>query len=121
MKISELSTERAADVLCEITPFVSNIVGDVDLMNALKEKVGSGASVAELYVLGAKKYATIIPILLKTHRDDVFGLLAMLSETDVETIAKQNIIATMKQARAIAKDKDLLNFFKSWHQEDETA
>ena len=121
MKISELSTERAADVLCEITPFVANIVSDKDLLDTLKEKVGSGASLAELYVMGAKKYATIVPIILKTHRDDVFGLLAALNETDVDTIAKQNVLSTMKQEREIAKDKALLDFFKSWQQEDETA
>ena len=121
MKISELSTERAADVLCEITPFIANIVSDTDLLATLKEKVGSGASIAELYVMGAKKYATIVPIVLKTHRDDVFGLLSALNETDVETVAKQNIIETMMQVREVAKDKALLDFFKSWQQEDETA
>lgn len=121
MKISELSTERAADVLCEITPFVASIVSDKDLLDTLKEKVGSGASLAELYVMGAKKYATIVPIVLKTHRDDVFGLLAAINETDVDTVAKQNIIATMMQVREVAKDKALLDFFKSWQQEDETA
>lgn len=121
MKISELSTERAADVLCEITPFVANIVSDKDLLDTLKEKVGSGASLAELYVMGAKKYATIIPIVLKTHRDDVFGLLAAINEMDVDTVAKQNIIATMMQVREIAKDNALLDFFKSWQQEEETA
>lgn len=121
MKLSELSTERAADVLCEITPFVANIVSDKDLLDTLKEKVGSGASLAELYVMGAKKYVTIVPIILKTHRDDVFGLLAALNETDVDTIAKQNVLSTMMQVREIAKDKALLDFFKSWQQEDETA
>lgn len=121
MKISELSTERAADVLCEITPFVANIVSDKDLLDTLKEKVGSGASIAELYVMGAKKYSTIIPIVLKTHRDDLFGVLAAINETDVDTVAKQNIIATMMQVREVAKDKALLDFFKSWQQEDETA
>lgn len=121
MKLSELTTERAADVLCEITPFVANIVSDKDLLDTLKEKVGSGASIAELYVMGAKKYATIIPIVLKTHRDDLFGVLAAINETDVDTVAKQNIITTMMQVREVAKDKALLDFFKSWQQEDETA
>ena len=121
MRISELSTERAADVLCEITPYIANIVSDKDLLDTLKQKVGSGASIAELYVMGAKKYATIVPIVLKTHRDDVFGLLATLNETDVDTVAKQNIIVTMIQVREIVKDKALLDFFKSWQQEDETA
>ena len=28
MKLSELSTDRALDVLCELTPYISNIASD---------------------------------------------------------------------------------------------
>ena len=48
MKLSELSTGRAADVLCEITPYVANLTGDKALLDALKTEVGAGGkSVAE--------------------------------------------------------------------------
>ena len=43
----------------------------------------------------------------------MFGILGALNEKSVEEIAKQNFIKTMKQIKDIAKDKELLDFFKS--------
>lgn len=122
MKLSELTTERAADVLCELTPHIANITGDKALLDELANKFDSkGKSVAELYTFAAHKYATLVPILLKDHREDVFGVLSVLNETELDKIAKQNIMETMKQVRDLFQDKELLDFFKSFGQEDETA
>lgn len=122
MKLSQLTTERAADVLCELTPYIANITGDKALLDELANKFDSkGKSAAELYTFAAHKYATLVPILLKDHREDVFGMLAVLNETEPEKIANQNIISTMMQVRSVLKDKELLAFFKSFGQEDETA
>lgn len=122
MKLSELTTERAADVLCELTPYIANITGDKSLLDELANKFDSKAkSVAELYTFAAHKYATLAPILLKAHRSDVFGVLAVLNECSADEIAKQKVMKTMKQVRDLFQDKDLLDFFKSFGQEDETA
>ena len=122
MKLSQLTTERAADVLCELTPYIANITGDKSLLDELAKKFDSkGKSVAEFYTFAAHKYATLVPILLKEHREDVFGVLSVLNETDLDKIAKQNIMKTMKQVRDLFQDKDLFDFFKSFGQEDETA
>lgn len=122
MKLSELTTERAADVLCELTPYIANITGDKALLDELANKFDSkGKSAAELYTFAAHKYAALVPILLKEHREDVFGLLAVLNETEPEKIAGQNIISTMMQVRSVLKDKELLDFFKSFGQGEETA
>lgn len=121
MKLSSLSTARAADVLCEITPYIANITADKGLLDILSTKLGAeNRSVAELYVYGAKKIASIAPIILKTHRDDVFGLLAAVNETTAEEIAAQNIIKTMSQIRDLAHDQEFIDFFKSWQQSEET-
>ena len=122
MKLSELSTERAADVLCELTPYIANITGDKSLLDELANKFDSkGKSVAELYVFAAHKYATLAPILLKAHRSDVFGVLAVLNECSADEIAKQKVMKTMKQVRDLFQDKELRDFFKSFGQEDETV
>ena len=122
MKLSQLTTERAADVLCELTPYIANITGDKSLLDELANKFDSkGKSAAELYTFAAHKYATLVPILLKDHREDVFGVLSVLNETEPDKIAKQNIMETMKQGREVFQDKELLDFFKSFGQEDETA
>ena len=122
MKLSQLTTERAADVLCELTPYIANITGDKALLDELAKKFDSkGKSVAELYTFAANKYAALVPILLKEHRNDVFSVLATLNERSADEIAKQNVMETMKQVRDLFQDKDLLDFFKSFGQEDETA
>ena len=122
MKLSQLTTERAADVLCELTPYIANITGDKALLDELANKFDSkGKSAAELYTFAAHKYATLVPILLKDHREDVFGVLSVLNETELDKIAKQNIMETMKQVREVFRDKDMLDFFKSFGHGDETA
>lgn len=121
MKLSELTTDQAADVLCQLTPYIANITGDKELLDELEKKFDSkGKSVAELYIFAAQKYATLAPILLKTHKADVFGILSVLNETTPEAVRKQNVLATMAQIRDVFKDKELLDFFKSFGQEDET-
>lgn len=119
MKLSELTTERALDLLCELTPYIANITADKALLDELGKKFDSkGKSIAELYVFAAHKCAQIVPLLLKDHRADVFGLLAVLNETTVDKIAKQNAMETIKQVCEAFKDKEFLDFFKSFGRED---
>lgn len=114
MKISELSTDRALDVLCEITPYVSNIVTDSDLMATLGKSVKrDGMTRAGLMLLGAEKLTSIVPVVMKTHRADVLGVVAALNDMDVEEVACQNVIKTGMQIREICKDRELLDFFRS--------
>lgn len=115
MKLSELSTEKATDVLCEIAPFFMNIIGDEELTLELKTAIDfkSANTMAEKIALTAAKISKVLPILLKKRKTDLFGILGALNEKSVEEIAKQNIIKTMTQIKDISKDKELLDFFKS--------
>ena len=115
MTLSELSTERAADVLCELVPFVSNIATDDELIAELKREIAPGGVTtrAELLALGAEKVSKLVPIVFKKRKADVFGVLAVLNGKTVEDIAKQNLLATLWQIKEIIKDKDMMNFFKS--------
>lgn len=115
MKISEISTESAMNVLCELTPYVTNIVTDEDLVGELKKAIDfkEANTMAEKMALTAGKITKIIPILLKNRKSDVFGIVGVLNGKTIDEIAKQNVIVTMKQIRDIAKDKELLDFFKS--------
>ena len=115
MRLSELSTDRATDVLCELTPYIANIVSDEELLEELKKAVDRKDIVnkAQWLAVGAEKITKIIPILLKKRKEDVFGILAVMNEKTVEQIAKQNILVTLKQAKTAFKDKELIDFFKS--------
>lgn len=115
MKLSELDTSRAADVLCEAGAYALNILTDEELATELKSKIESSAKMSrlELYAFGVQKISTLLPIILKKHRDDVFGILAAVNGCAVKYIASQNIMVTMQQVKELASDKDMIDFFKS--------
>lgn len=122
MRLSELTTDEALDVLCQITPYVTNIVTDDDVMKTIGKAVKTDdVTQAGLMLLGMEKLTSIANILLKTHRTDVYGIVAAVNRVDAEVVASQNVIKTMVQIREICKDKDLLDFFRSWGQQEKTA
>lgn len=115
MKISEMSTERALDVLCELTAPIFDIMNDDELLTELKSAVSfKGANtMAEKIAVITAKFSKIIPLILKKKREAVFEILAILNEKSADEISRQNVIITMAQIREITKDKELLDFFKS--------
>lgn len=115
MKLSQMSTDGALDALCQIAPLVADIVTDPEIRAELSAGLDAskGNTLAERFALTAEKLSNVIPLFLKNRRESIFGILAVLNETDVERIAKQNIMQTMKQIRDIVKDKELLDFFQS--------
>ena len=114
MKLSKLTTDEALDVLCEITPYVSNIVSDETLMETLNKTVKKdGMTRAGVLVAGAEKLSRLVPIVMKEHRNDVYGILAAVNGLDTDEIAKQNIIKTSMQIRDVCADREMLDFFRS--------
>lgn len=114
-KVSQLSTDEFLDLICTVTPYVSNIVSDEDLMKTIgKAMPKEGVTKAGMLILGMEKLSSMIPIIAKTHRDDLYGIVAAVNGVDVSVIAKQNIIQTGAQIRSIIKDRELLDFFKSF-------
>ena len=115
MKISQLSTDRAMDLLCEIATPVTNIMTDEELIKELKSAVDfeKANTMAEKIALFTGKLTKILPLILKKRKADLFSILASLNEKTIEEIGSQNVIKTMSQIKDIAKDKELLDFFKS--------
>lgn len=115
MKLSEMTTERSFDVICEITPYLGNIVDDKILMDSLKRTVNLGQEASQMAVItaGVAKVNKIVPIVLKDHKVDVLGILSIVFDIPVEKLEKQNILKTMMMIRDIIKDKDLIDFFGS--------
>ena len=115
MKLSQLSTDRAMDVLCEIATPVTNIMTDEELIKELKSAVDfeKANTMAEKIALITGKFTKILPLILKKRKADLSSILASLNEKTIEEIGSQNVIKTMSQVKDIAKDKELLDFFKS--------
>lgn len=123
MKLSALSTEEALDALCELTPYINNIVIDENLLAELRRKIDPDAKLtrAEIYAFGSEKLSALAPIVLKGHRADVYGILSVLNGKTPEEIGKQNILTTGAQIRDAVKDKELIAFFKSCVEPEESA
>lgn len=115
MKLSELSTDAAMDVLCEITPYVSNIATDDALMEELKRAVDlpQGSTPAAMLAAGADKLTKLVPILLKKRRADMIGILAAINGKTPGEIGKQNVLTTIGQVWELCRDRELIDFFKS--------
>ena len=115
MKLSQMTTDKATDVLCEIAPYAMNIMTDEDLMNELKAAIDfdEANTMAEKIAVSVGKISKILPILLKKRKNDIFGILGALNDKSIDEIAKQNVIKTMSQIKDISKDRELLDFFKS--------
>lgn len=122
MRISELTTETGLDVLCTITPFICNIIEDEGLREELRNKIhlDENASMTEVYAAGLDKLTKLIPILLKTHRSDVYGVVGAINGKSEEAVAAQPMLKTMGEIRDIVKDKDFKDFFKSLRETGET-
>lgn len=112
MKFSELSTDRAADVLCEVSVYALNILTDDELRESLKAQIDAEKpqTAGEKYAIGAQKIGQWIPLILRKHREDTLGILAAVNETTVEAVKKQSVLKTMRQIQEIVKDKDMLDF-----------
>lgn len=116
MKISELTTERAADVLCEVSIYALNILSDKELLASLRmqlEGTDGDSTKAEMIAIASEKVAELIPLLLKKHKDDVFGIVAAVNGLTLEQVRQQKIIKTMTAIKEMAQDKDLIDFFRS--------
>lgn len=115
MKLSELSTDKSLDVLCEITPYVTSIASDQELIAELKRKtkLPEDAPLIDLISVGVDKVNRIAPTLLKQKRNDIYGILSVINETTPEEIGKQNVLKTASQIRDLIKDKEFIDFFKS--------
>lgn len=121
-KLSEMTTDELADVLCELTPVVNNIFSDQDFIETLCKGVDSkGLTKIGIIAAGIKRLVDAIPILLKTHRRDIYEIVAIMHKEDktADDIARQHSMTTLKQVRALFNDKELIDFFKSWGRGEE--
>jgi hypothetical protein len=101
-----LSTDKAVDILIEITPYVADIINDSDLRKVIDKYKKTPAKQIQYF-------AELIPMFLKKHREPVYIILAALNETTVEEIQSQPFAVTVKQIKEIASDKELISFFTS--------
>ena len=111
-KLSDLGTDECMDVLCTIAPNIQAIVDDKDITNALGKAIDKkGLTTAGVLMTAASKLVGAVPMLFKTHREDLYNILSSVGGVTVEDIKAQNMLDTMQQTKEILQDKPLLDFF----------
>lgn len=111
-KLSDLGTDECMDVLCEIAPSIQEIVDDKDIMNALGKAIDkNGLTAAGVLMAATSKLVGAVPMLFKTHREDVYNIISSVGGITVEDVKAQNMLDTMLQMKEILQDKPLLDFF----------
>lgn len=116
MKFSELTTDNALDVFCEVIPYIERIMNDEELVAELKKEldIDENTTNVEKTAIVLSKVKVIAPIILKKRRDDVLGIVAVINGMSVEDIKKQNVVKTLIQVREVLNDKEFMDFFKSF-------
>lgn len=122
MKLSDLSTDQAADVLCELAPHIESVTHDENIISEIGrvENFDNGITKPGLAIIWAGRASKLMPVILKTHRADVYGILSIINGKSVDEIASQNIKETIRQVTEALKDEDLVSFFKSSAPQGET-
>jgi len=119
MKLNEISTDKSLDILCELSIPLTTIAQDKELVKAIyrRTKVTEKTSEEDKKVLGtiqvAKNLKIIIPKLLNSYRNEVYEIISIINEKNIEEIKKQNIAITIKQIKDIIQDEELISFFTS--------
>lgn len=113
MKISQMTTDQAADALIRITEPAANIMHDEETIKVL-EKLAKGNTDNGLSFI-ADNLVPVATILLKTHRQDMYEILSAMSEKEVAEIGNQKITETIKDIKD-SWDGELMDFFASLKQ-----
>ena len=110
MKISEMTTNQAADVLVRIADPAANIMHDAETFSMLESISKSDATNAVTFI--ADNIVTIARVLLKNHRIDLFEVVAALTDKTVDDVANQKFTQTVKDLKD-SWDGELVDFFGS--------
>lgn len=111
-KLSDLGTDECMDVLCTIAPSIQAIVDDKEIMTALGKAVDKkGLTTAGVLMVATSKLVGAVPVLFKTHREDVYNILSSVGGVTVDEVKSQNMLDTMQQLKEILQDKPMLDFF----------
>lgn len=87
MKLSELTAEQGLEAIANSLEHIGNIADDDDALSLCQELVPREG---EKYIKVFARWAKTAPKLLKTHKDDVIGILAAFELQTVEEYKKKH-------------------------------
>lgn len=118
MKLSQLPTVQAKDVLIQVAALTANITDDKPLLDVIGN-ADNFKGIGDMNARGVKamllgKWSAFVKGLLERHWEDVRGILAAVNAKSPEEIEAQTITETIRQINEIRDDKELVDFFLSF-------
>ncbi len=116
MKIlSDFNTGEALDVLAQITQPFLNIVSDPKIKSSLKSNLKTNSKVTAIELLQTRttKIASILQVILKEKKEDLFAILSPFFEKTPEEIEKLSVFETFTGIEKLKNDKLLIDFLSS--------
>ena len=104
MKLSEIKGERVIETIAEIIEPIGNIMSDSEA----KEMFQQGKS------KGKQPIFKILPTLLKTHKNDIYKILATVNGMDTEEYIEQsNMVTIINDFSDVIMDDSIKALFTS--------
>lgn len=110
MKISQMTTDQAAECMVRLSQPVANIMDDDNLRPVL-EQLGKGKNKPVVKLI-AEMLPKLVPLAMRDHRQDMYEIVGALTEKPADEIGKMKFIWTLHELKE-SLDKDLIDFFKS--------
>lgn len=114
MKISQMTTDQAADVLCRIAEPIETIGANEEFQKKIeaigKKNAARGTKMNAIENV-TSMIGTFIPLLLKSCRAETYEILSALSGKSAEELAAQNVLETIRDAKNCV-DQELIDFFR---------
>lgn len=104
MRLSDVKGERTLDVIADLVDPVANIATDEKVLAAIKG--GKGDTAASL--------KAVVPMLLKTHKEDVLAILAAIKGvTPKKYAADMTLASVLGDCYELLTDSEFLGFLSS--------
>ena len=110
MKLSEMTTNQAADALVRIAEPAAEMINDEKVFEAVKKGGKLYTKHAAMKDVAAYVMRDIVPLLLKDHRAALYTVLSIMTGKTVKQIGTQLVTETYADIKN-SVDKDLLSFF----------
>lgn len=104
-----MRTDIAIDKLCDIAPYIADIMDKVNDDKELKDTVLKFAKTNK-----KSDYIRFLPLLVKKCNTEIYGVLAVLYNKTEEEVREQDLFSeTIPQIKELLSNKDFRDFFTS--------
>lgn len=110
MKISQMSTDALWALLARLTPPACRILRDPEVLAAFDSASFVESDRLPPMAAAAMMWERLLPLVLRKHENDVYEVLAALTDKSPEVLKKQKGLMTLKDIQAVW-DEELMAFF----------